>query len=185
MRFKGNSLLLAGSVAIAMALSAPSASALTVNDESTSTACPALSGSGGGCSLHVNGEVQLQDHVFGVETTSSDCVVELNGRIGGNGTGKVDTVTFSDHGVANDCQRSSCDVPWDVTLTSSGGVPYMTSGFCASDGANKQSCKVTLAVQESGHTYTSVFHVGSINVEGCEAEGQFAVEGGTIELANV
>jgi hypothetical protein len=187
MRFTRRLLLGAVPAVVALALSASSALAITVSSEGTGVACPKLTASGGGCVLHVNGEVQMQDHVFGVESVSGDCVVEMTGRVESSGAAVVDTAAFSHHGGASDCTRSSCDLPWTTTLSTSGSAINLTSTFCAvAAGGSKQSCTVSLLVAESGHQYSSSFHVGAsahVNAPGCEAEGQFALESGGIEIS--
>jgi hypothetical protein len=169
----------------AMAFSAVSASATTVTTEPGGVACPALTATAGGCVLHASGEVLLQGHVFGIESTASDCNLELTGRVDSTGAGKVDKAVFSHHAGLTDCTRTPCLLPWTATLTGSKGAFVVTSTFCVLNGTTQQTCTVALPVNESGHTYGSSFHVtatANTNAPNCEVEGQLNLEGTALEL---
>jgi hypothetical protein len=186
MRIARKLILVAAMALVAMAFSAASASAVSVTTEPGGADCPDLSGSTGGCALHANGEVQLQGHLFGVESTSSDCNVELTGRVNKAGVGQVDAAKFTDHAGIDDCTRTECGLPWGATISGTNPTFAVNSTFCVqTSNGTQQTCTVALPITESGHSYSSSFHVAAsanTNAPGCEVEGQLALEGTSIEL---
>jgi hypothetical protein len=178
--------LIAAMAFAALALSPTSASAVTVTDEKTGTLCPAL-GSVGGCAFHAYGEYLNQGHVFGIESTATDCNIEMTGRFDAGGNGKVDSVALTDHAPADDCRYTPCNLPWTITIGGSTGAYTLTVPVCWTDtGGTDHTCVVTLPVSESGHSYSSSFHVrasSSIQAPGCELEGQLSFEGTALELS--
>jgi hypothetical protein len=171
---------------IAMALSASSASAVTVYAEPTGIPCPALSGSSGGCWFHANGEVDVWTHIFGAEQKGITCNVEMIGRLDSTGAGKVDTLSFLDHPGVDDCTRTPCNLPWNVTVTGSSGAYTLTWTVCFTPvgGGSNLSCTVTLPLSAVNHAYSSIFHVraSSGTITNCELEGQIAIEGAELEF---
>jgi hypothetical protein len=191
MRIARKMILVAAMALAAMAFSAASASALTASTEPSGALCPALTATGGGCVLHAWGEVQLQGHVFGVESVASDCNVEFTGRVDSTGTGKVDKAVLTHHLNQTDCTRTPCNLPWNtkVTAVSPGddtkGFTLATTFCVSTSGGTIQTCTVALPITESGHTYSGIFHVSAsdqTNAPGCEVEGQLMLEGTALEL---
>jgi hypothetical protein len=173
---------------VVVALSAGSTSAATVTVEATGVACPALTTTGGGCAFHVAGEVDYQGHVFGVEQTTMTCNMELVGRFGGNGAGKVDSATFTDHAGVNDCTRVPCNLPWDVAVTGSSGAYALSWTLCQwpGEGGNPQVCTVSVPLTAVGHAYSSSFHARTAvsSPVPCELEGQLVFEGTGFEIVD-
>jgi hypothetical protein len=177
--------LLIAIVGTVMAFSASGASAITVTSEPSGTQCPALTTSGGGCVVHGTGEVLLQGHVFGVESTAVDCVIEFYMNVNSSGVIKIPSVSLTHHTSLTDCTRTPCNLSWDGTLTGSFGAFSLNFTLCVLNGTTQQTCTVSIPITQSGHTYGSSFHVtatANTNAPGCEFEGQIAFEGTSVEL---
>jgi hypothetical protein len=182
-------LLGAALLAVAMMLPAGDAAATSVTTEPGGSACPPLTGSFGGCTLHVGGEMLLQGHVFGIESTASDCNLELTGRIDSSGQGKFDKMVFTDHAGLNDCTRTPCPllpIAFAIAVTHPGlAILILTWCFVNDSGSNQQTCTTSLPLTGSGHSYGGGFHVtasANTNAPGCEVEGQLNLESTSIEL---
>jgi hypothetical protein len=164
MRIARKLLFVALAALAAMAFSATTASAIdhtpeettTIKNESTGVACTtATKTSGGGCTIHATGEVELWGDVFGVSVLGSNCITEFTGRVGGDGKGFVDTVLLSDHAGVNDCTRTPCNLPWDAQAKERlGGHEVLESTFCVTGGPTTEVCHVELPIFKIGpHDY--------------------------------
>ena len=75
-------------------------------------ACPSVSQNSshdvtGGCQIHLGGEMRLFLHIFGIESTEATCLIELEGRIQGDGGGYVTTATSNAHPLDTQCNEST------------------------------------------------------------------------------
>jgi hypothetical protein len=206
----------------AMAFSATTASAIDhtaeetaiVKNESTGVACTtATKTSGGGCTIHATGEVELWGDIFGSSVLASGCITEFTGRVGGNGIGFVDTVVLSDHAGVNDCTRTACQLPWNWALRERiGGHEVYELTMCFSGPFGDEVCGVELPIFKTGvHDYeaahettggdfstTSEDHITTataaeidggistdiLNVTECRVIGKLHLEGKPIEIVH-
>jgi hypothetical protein len=176
----------------------PAALGQELHSEATGVGCSEVSLSGhvasGGCVLHASGEVMLQGHVFGIESTASDCVMEVGGRVGGDGKGWLTSIVHSSHAGLTDCTRTACKeagggtIAWPITISEpTAGNHQLSLQFCVLNGTTQQTCTVALPIAEgANHDYEiGPFHVSAsagTNVTGCEWEGQLHLEGTSLEL---
>jgi hypothetical protein len=173
---------------IALWSGAPTASAqLEVTEEDLGAHCPAvLSPGSGGCEIHLQGEKELSGHLFGIEISESDCVVELEGRIGEGGDGWVESSEFADHPGVDDCIRIPCGLPWSFRIeeddpAGSGEVIHFEWCDIETPGTGVQErCDLEASLGDVGdHDYeiamndlAGIRHSGSA----CEFDGQLAIE---------
>jgi hypothetical protein len=189
MRIARKLFLLSLTAIAAMAFAASSASAqnsIEVRAEATNTKCPTAPS---GCPIAATGEIQLQGHVFGIESVASDCIVTFEGIVAGDGEGKVTKATLTDHPTTDSCQRTPCGynakdntiTPWPAHVNETDGFGSMLdSEFCIVNGSGQiQRCFVKLPITENPiHVYSSVFHTSGtnhLNAPGCEIEGQLTL----------
>jgi len=190
--------LLAVVAVAAMAAIAPSAFAqnITVTDEATGNPCPAVSPSDssefplnsavtGGCVAHAintEGLVILTAHIFGVESTDSQCTNEFTARLGGNGEGYLTNVSLT--GAA--CSRRPCGTAAGATEAweAHGEETTSTSArleahFCVENvgGGGRQTCHLFVPFREDPAGGSHLYEFGTAS--GAEARTEIACEGFT------
>jgi hypothetical protein len=155
-----------------------------VYDEDTGGQCSAVPNSAtGGCLVHASGEASLVGHVFGIEATASDCVIELEARVDGDGEGYVYSASYSGD-ASHNCTRTPCGLPWGLHIVETGGdTERLETEFCArpsSGGDNR--CLASIPMTDVGdHAYRfTLADVAGANHLGADCElnsGAINVEG--------
>jgi hypothetical protein len=116
-----------------------------------------------GCLIHAEGEILLGGHVFGIEATVSNCHVEMEAHIEGDGGISVESVVLTDHPGVDDCVRQPCQLPWlgngeEDDPEGSGEVVHAI--FCIEPvgGGTDQVCDVEVPLATTGdHQYHLLF----------------------------
>jgi len=194
--------LTALAVLAAAAALAPAANAqnVTVTDEATGNPCPAVSPNDssefpldsavtGGCTAHVlstEGMVVMTAHIFGIESTDSQCGTEYAMRIGGNGEGYFTDVELS----GQNCNRRPCGTAagtpesWEIHIEeTTSTTARLERHFCIENigGGGRQTCHYFVPLREEApgqHQY----ELGTVNASetrtevGCEGFTGFRAE---------
>jgi hypothetical protein len=165
MRIARKLFLLALTAIAAMAFAASAASAqgpVEVVVEGGQHCPPVLGPDSGGCIVHFGNEaggdeVSLVGHVFGIEATASDCLVELEARIDEDGEGYVYAANY--HGdAAHGCTRTPCGLPWRIHGEEDeplGSGERIHAEFCAhpTSGSDNRCLVEAPIVDSGGHNY--------------------------------
>jgi len=216
--------LLAVMAVAALALMATSASAqnITVESEVDGNPCPAVSPNNttiefpvsttvtGGCVAHAvntEGLVILTAHIFGIESTDSQCENEFTARLGANGEGYLTNIRLS----GPNCTRRPCGTragapeAWEVHGEEiNANSARLEAHFCvenASDGQGRQTCHLFVPFREDpvgSHRYefgtaaaaTPPENVSEISCEGftgfrAEVTGHWKSELTTLEVIHL
>ena len=175
-------LLLISATAVAgLVLAASSASAaLSVSAEPGSTCSAVVAvgahGVAGGCHVEFEGEISLYAHVP-AETQLFNCLVHLEGFVGGNGSGFVTNQVLTNESPGFPCTRQACDEsataesahvehrwPFTISETTPGvaGGEQVNATFClrdivngdpADEGLAGTQCNINFRfLQAAGHT---------------------------------
>jgi hypothetical protein len=159
MHFARKLLLLAIAAIAAMAFMAAPASAtdtVTVVSETTGANCGTAGTSSGGCAIHGIGTASLLIDlgIFG-EASEAICNLEMEMRIGGNGTGRIDALEHASGPDAN-CATvmTECSLPWPTSGEEDGtaGVMQSSATVCI-DPSEGDICQGNFAfdlVEQSG-----------------------------------
>lgn len=136
--------LLGTAVLAASAFAAPSAQAQSV--EITRESDPAHCSQALPCQLHLAGELEVRTHIFAIETTASDCVIEFTGAVNEDGAGAF-TVNVLDHSGLNDCTITPCP-SWPFQVQEVAGTLQLAAESCAqlSSGVGPFRCLVTQTI---------------------------------------
>ena len=195
MRFARKLFLLTAMAVAALALTAGAASAQT---ETPKTAFNELSGTPcGTVTLNVHDAVggchiTFQSHEVGIplhayipaKTTISNCIVNLEGQIGSNGEGWIDSITLTQPvDPVGTCIRTECDeaapshadIPWPFHVVEhSSGEEEVEATFClraasAAEGSAGNRCEVHLEFTDlGGHNYEIGHLAGASREAFCE-----------------
>jgi hypothetical protein len=117
--------------------------------------------SSNGCYTHAEGEIRFDGHVFGIEATVSNCHVELEAHIEGDGDVTVESAFFTHHPGVADCTRQPCGLEWLGNLEEEGsGDEFFHLFFCIEPigGGTDQACDVEIPLETTGdHQYHLIF----------------------------
>jgi hypothetical protein len=163
-----------------------------ITNEATGQPCPdATSSSSGGCLLHMSGEVALSEHLFGLEALFSNCLVEYQVRIGGDGDGWIYNWGVADHPGVNNCVlpcSGASPIRVEETAASTEALVYSVCHRRQTDGRTV-SCPISQPVVDTGdHSYvaTATDLRGTVATSPqCEVDGQLTFEGTGIEIAHL
>jgi hypothetical protein len=151
-------------LACVVGLSAQVASApsLEITNEDTQQHCTAVTLTGtdvdGGCLGHAASEgVELRKHVFGVESHTTVCQLEFEGRLDEDATGFALEQIFS----GANCSRQACAVggeatPWPVQGAETAGTEHITANFCIEPlgGGTDETCEIDIPFDQDPSTHT-------------------------------
>lgn len=155
-----------------LAGSAGATNAISVIQESTGKACPAVtSGTTGGCLLHSEGEATLFMHLFGFESMEAKCHIEASGRTDGVGSGYVNSVVMSEgaHGDSNCAQIAppcSGSLPWTGNSEEDAGnltVAHIDMCIDPLEGSDPCQGEFVFPVAETGTTPNEVQHFTAVD----------------------
>jgi hypothetical protein len=182
MRFTRKLMLVAVTAIAAMAFMAANASATDMVQvvSATPAVCTTAGTSSGGCPVHAVGTMSLRVDIgiFG-EASEMTCNLEVEMRLSGNGTGKVDALEHSTGPDAN-CATvlTECALPWSTDGEEDGtaGVVQSNASICI-DPAEADVCQGNLAfnlVEQAGEHYETQFNNASVGL--CELDVDLEIE---------
>lgn len=188
-------LLLCMAAALTFGTTTASAEGVQVTEEATGNPCPAITPNdsrefplestiSGGCSEHIvntEGGVILTAHIFGIESTDSQCNTEYTLRVGGNGEGYFTDIELT--GI--NCTRRACGTAdgapegWEIHMEeTSSSSARLERHFCIEnyDGNGRTTCHYFAPLREdpiASHRY----ELGTANSN--EARTEIGCEGFT------